>query len=781
MAVNSPDSKLLKTWDDAFQHPIPAVRQLEKQLRSELANNQERLRTLVGASYRDLLGTAERIVEMDGTMQQVETHLGVISQKCNSRSLDRIAKSYVAFDGTFKAQGRFHRQPTYNSKRYTFASQLAVLQACPVVISRLLREGVSSLLAAKILVISRLLHKDLSQSSTTLSLVEKLRNQLASLRRHLLHHIDRQFSNPSASASILIEAMCAFSLATSSSPTDVMRHFTHVRLQAIATQLDRNEAKHSNTLKALKLYIQTLLDTQAVLPDRLAESLVRLKLHPLLKDPEVRAAVELNLDIHDKWISDDIRVFTPWVRHDDLHKSQASVLLREWSKRAFSTLIEGLRRCLSSVEDFRTLVKLRTDILEAWLNGSNRVAGFVSAESLERLRLVINERLLGLIRGRTHCLRLVGAQVTATLQAWKAGITDAREDLWSSSTASMDIGDGATEFKSTVLDRLHGRNDAVLGVLHGYQAWLKTILEISVVVKELRGQKWDGDVDDVEDEVDLESRVVQLSGDDPKLLEDELGKTLTTEFQDLHNAISGIAAKSEQGPQAVFLLRILREIRQQAPGPGDTDGFGLSIIPVLHDRVVETASSASLSLFECLASNTGWGRNAPTRALWEGTPPLPIQPSLGVFNLLHGLTTSMAERGSDIWSSTAIRKLKNHVGQRIYVVLSAVLAPVNPSGELINGHGSEETSEASGKEGLDRPPASTSKDWTTQLLFDVFFLETVLSTTTESGENSIGSLGELAQTLEEKAGITEPSRERLRKATQEYWKRTYLLFSFLAQ
>jgi hypothetical protein len=48
MAANPPDSKSLKMWDDAFQHPVPTVRQLEKQLLNELANNQEKLRTLVG-------------------------------------------------------------------------------------------------------------------------------------------------------------------------------------------------------------------------------------------------------------------------------------------------------------------------------------------------------------------------------------------------------------------------------------------------------------------------------------------------------------------------------------------------------------------------------------------------------------------------------------------------------------------------------------------------------------------------------------------------------------
>jgi len=169
-----------------------------------------------------------------------------------------------------------------------------------------------------------------------------------------------------------------------------------------------------------------------------------------------------------------------------------------------------------------------------------------------------------------------------------------------------------------VLDRSHGRNEAVLGVLRGYDTWLKLILEVTTIIKELRSQRWDEGVDDVEDEIDLESRAQQLSGDDPELLEDQLGRALTTAFQELGNVISIAATRSEQGPQAIFLLRILREIRQRSPGLGNTDAFGRSVIPTLHSRVVETTSFTSLRLFERLALKARWDRNAPARALWEG-------------------------------------------------------------------------------------------------------------------------------------------------------------------
>jgi conserved oligomeric Golgi complex subunit 1 len=182
----------------------------------------------------------------------------------------------------------------------------------------------------------------------------------------------------------------------------------------------------------------------------------------------------------------------------------------------------------------------------------------------------------------------------------------------------MDVSNGATEFKSMVINQSHGRNEAVLGVLHGYETWLKLILEVTTIIKELRGQRWDDAVDDVEDEISLESRATQLSGDDPDLLESELGKALTREFQELGNVISSAAAESEQGPKAIFLLRILREIRQQVPGLGNTDAFGLSIIPILHRRVAETTSFTPLKLFERFISKARWDRNNPARALWEG-------------------------------------------------------------------------------------------------------------------------------------------------------------------
>ena len=48
MTTETPDPRAFKTWEDAFQYPIPVVRKLEQQLRNNADDNREKLRSLVG-------------------------------------------------------------------------------------------------------------------------------------------------------------------------------------------------------------------------------------------------------------------------------------------------------------------------------------------------------------------------------------------------------------------------------------------------------------------------------------------------------------------------------------------------------------------------------------------------------------------------------------------------------------------------------------------------------------------------------------------------------------
>ena len=48
MTSEAPDPKTFKSWEEAFQFPLPAVRGMERQLRRDIESNREKLRSLVG-------------------------------------------------------------------------------------------------------------------------------------------------------------------------------------------------------------------------------------------------------------------------------------------------------------------------------------------------------------------------------------------------------------------------------------------------------------------------------------------------------------------------------------------------------------------------------------------------------------------------------------------------------------------------------------------------------------------------------------------------------------
>jgi conserved oligomeric Golgi complex subunit 1 len=100
MASNAIDPQTFKSWTDAFQHPIPNTRKFEQILRNRAEQNRQKLRTIVGASYRDLLGTADRIVAMDEQIHVVEDDLGFAGQKCNSKAIEGIFLNVAEFQRT---------------------------------------------------------------------------------------------------------------------------------------------------------------------------------------------------------------------------------------------------------------------------------------------------------------------------------------------------------------------------------------------------------------------------------------------------------------------------------------------------------------------------------------------------------------------------------------------------------------------------------------------------------------------------------------------------------
>ena len=689
--------------------------------------------------------------------------------------------------------------------RYAFASQLSVLQSCPIVMTRLLKKGGSSLLIAKVLVLSRLLHKALSQTANKPPFVDNVGDQLGSLRRKLLSRIDKHLSSPTADTSTLVENMCAFSLATSSTPTDVLRHFHHVRMEAIVEAFEPHKKVQEHILNSLELCVRTLQDTQAIFPRRLADSLAKLKLHPLMQDPDVRAITELNLDIHERWIVNEARNYTPWPRHDELQRVDAEKLLKSWANHAISSFLKGMKDVLSHVQDPKAVAKLRRQLFETWLASGSGVPGLKSSGVLDDLRVAINSHLGSIVHVRAQGLHIIISEISKILENWSATNREIKTSLWDNSTTSMEISNGAESFKQAVLDKSHGRNDYVLRIVSMYQQWADSVLEAKSIIKEMREARWDEDfgdsADDSDDEFGLDSKQALLSEDDPRSLEEKVQEVISEALLELQKNLKTLIARLTSDtqesslPQAIFLLRVLREVSERIPRLGLKDTWSTSpslpfaspLVEPLHNALATSISQSALdSLKRCLRKFST-SRRILSRTLWEGNPPLPVQPSPGTFKFLHTLSKDMGVCGSDLWAPGAVRTIKSVAGTEVCNLLKECANSIQAEDETlvvynrqinsIKQEGDEDDQQVEDESTIDK--CEVKKEKLTQLLFDISYLQRCLSLS-DHGSSSDEHFDTLSEATCQAASLDEAGRVRLRKSAADYRKRTYLLFALLS-
>ncbi len=398
------------------------------------------------------------------------------------------------------------------------------------------------MLAAKVLVLSRLLVKAVSDSSSNRSIrdreaLEEAKKKLGGLRRRLLRAIDRTAEKVGEdNREDAVQALLAYSLSTSSGAKDVLRHFLHVRGEAIALSFeDESMDRHDSpgVLRALDLYAKTLLDVQALVPRRLSDGLESLKTKALLKDETLREAEGLRLDICEKWFGDEIMFFIPYIRHDDIEGTQAVEMLKGWAQKGLEVLLKGVAQTLERTADFKSVVNLRTKILEIWIREGGRPKGFDPSILLNGLRKAINDRMVELLESRVNKLHLISTEIEVSVSTLQTGTTERVESLWDEDIMDVDISNGAVQFKEDVLTRTYGRNNAVSRVFEAYQTWRHLVEEISAVIEQLKKQRWDDDLEDIEDDLSLASRNSLLSLDDPQLLQHHLISALK-----IHSLIS---------------------------------------------------------------------------------------------------------------------------------------------------------------------------------------------------------------------------------------------------
>ncbi|OAL55450.1 hypothetical protein IQ07DRAFT_627560 [Pyrenochaeta sp. DS3sAY3a] len=797
MSTDAPDPRTLQTWEDAFQYPIPVIRKLEQQLRTNADDNREKLRSLVGTSYRSLLDTAETIIDMEVRMDQVESKLSTVGQHCSSRGLERISGNASKMDSHIRS---------HDAERYTFASQLSLLRNIPLVMTRLMKRGGSYLLIAKLLVISRLLHKALSQAQNKLSIVDQLWERVLSVRRKLLRRIDSRISSTIGETASLVESMSAYALATSSTPSDVLNHFHRVRLDRINSYLKQGgDELATHGITALKLCIQTCLDTQTIFPRRLAESLAKLKTQPLVQDPDVRGLHELNLDVHDRWIGDETRKYTPWPRHDELHRPEAEKILHNWSKTAILSFLKGVKTVLEGEDRLNEVARLRQELIETWILSGSRMAGVKSANVLDDLRDTMNEKLESIVRSRTNKLQSIVSDLKSQLAAFSEVHDTSGLALWNTTAKAIDLSNGAESLMTTIVNTYQGRDEPVIKITSAFDSWMGSVLEVKGIIKSMKEARWDDtfadDVDGDSDD-DLEgSKQTLLSDDDPRLLEEATQEALSEALQQLGDDFADVVAtasapgeKTKSIQNSIFLLRYVRgisdrisELWLQDKSTPPTSPFTAKTLRPLYTNVASFIIDPTINAHaKSLSSSNKAIFNS--HILWEGNPPLPTQPSPVTFRFLRELNRSMGAVGSDLWAPGVVSVLKTNVSERLLVLFEDQLNAINSisnaeekQGENPKNEGNEEDVKTNGEK-EDRPtgdpPASVQElkeRRCKQLLFDACYVQRFTATVDAESDG-------LAYFIEKANGawLDGPTKTRLRKNATDYAKKTYLLFALLA-
>lgn len=798
MATTIPELSTLTSAADVFSggYTLPQIRSIHKSLHVEIEEKSARLRTQVGNSYRELLGTADTIVHMQDDNERIQEILGRMGGRCGRTVISAKAAGLSKF---------ISRRPNPAMRE---TARLELLELCGLMVGRVLKgggmldtqikRGDRLVLATKIFVISRLLVKNLKEeqlSERAQRVVDAASKTSETLRRRIQRHIERLLESTDATTDTedVVKALCANSLVNSSGSKNTIRHFIRVRQRAMEVALDLDEDTEralsaDDVVHSLTLYTATLLDVQALVPVRLSQALSSLKGRKLLADPSLKSLEGLRLDMYEQWCSEEIQDFTPFIRHDDLDAKEARDMLGGFAEKGLQIVASGLKSTLSHMVDFKSITDLRTRVLQLWIRDGGRARGLDPQETQDVLREVINARLLDVVETKAAKLRLVGSEMTATLEGWQGGVSDAHVSFWDDNGYDEALANGAEPFIREVVSRLHGRNDAVSKAVNSYKSWYHIIDDVKTVVEELRKQRWDNDYDEIEDEETIEARQKMLSREDPKKLQDKLNEMLDQSFDKLAEHIQELwrqhAEHSCSGRMAIYLIRVLRDIRAQLPDRPSVTDFGLSMVPSLHSQIAAMAFEAPLRE---LTSSGLSDRHVVTLPLWEGDPALPTQPSPCIFMFLRDLSLSMSDLGTDLWTPAAMGKLKRQLARELCSAWHKQLETLAQTAPAEKKNADNDSGEAEGEEEADEQaqPDSTAAEICTQWLFDVALLKCCVGKAgAGKGEDDETDASHLYVKLEAgifaQSGVDQDAKKRLGKSAQDFWGRVSLLFGMLA-
>ncbi|OQN98724.1 hypothetical protein B0A48_15390 [Cryoendolithus antarcticus] len=750
MAPPPPDPSTLPSWEAAFAHPLPVVRSLHTQLTSQISSNREKLRSLVGSSYRDLLSTADKIIEMETQIRTVESNLGNIGRGCDSRIVTGRIGGERWDEGRDGERGRLER-----------IARVKVAKGGIEAVGRIVRRGGNALVAAKVLGVVRLLLTSLDGSEDHGLLVKELGRRVTALKGKLLRHIDSVLVKPGTERGELVKALCAHAMITSSNQRDVLQHFLELRLEALETK--SQDPSQATVLEMLELYSNTILEARDAFTRRLAEGLAQLSKAPLLQDPEVSSLTELGLDVHGRWIPENIRTYTYSTYSTSMATSDVDKGLQAWSSEVQRLIMRSVTASLAAQTDIKAVLDFRHAVLMKFFVVSVQTRNEDPSPMFDKLRAAISMR--------TDRLLAQATQLQLDLTEPGKLVADTHQpSVWTLAAKPLDSTNGAATLRKAVIDQRHGRDEHVQRVHSSLASWSARIEEHWAVIATMRTTKWetddlDFDLDDVGYEGDAELRAL-LNKDDPRSAEERLRLDTT---QALGAAYKQIAGAAKDGDNAAYHLRVLRELEARTRALGsrvkESPSLNASLHASLYEAIAKQACEHPLREYRAALENA----TQVVSTLWDGSPPLPMQPSPATFKFLTALQRSMAGMGEDLWSRDAVDAVRRHI--------SAALAESFDGGvEADKDATGEKDDETEKDETAEQKFTSRAERAATQRSFDIIYLQHPLSHPSSSPH----PLDAVRTALQSRAQLDEAAQQRLQKSAKEYWKKTYLLFGLLA-
>jgi hypothetical protein len=634
----------LSSWSQAFEEfPIVQTRAIEKQLRADIAHNKQKLRNLVGGSYRDLLSTADQIVALDAKTAQVEAQISELGRNCRP-------KQYVPSNN--------------NSLQQSNVAQLSLLHRCSSCIASCLKAG-RVILAAKLLAISRLLHTSLSKQKQAPGILDILLDQLSRSRRRLLRRIDRRLDDASIEKAELIEAISAFCLATSSSFSDAIHHFQRRRLGQIHRSAQGAHRNHQHTTKTFKYYIDSLRTTKLLLGQEVPRALQKLQQAAILQDPDVLHLEHLNLNSLRILMPNEVQTFTPYIKKSALSEHEAKTLLETWSEEAFNIVRSQLVTHLETLADTSSAFRLRQDLLMVGLQSCFSTPAHVNI--IDTLRATINEHILSLMQEQISGIAKIATCMVDSshdiheTSHTKVSANTTTPTIWSATLVTTPMSKTANSFLTQLKAAHLGSTPSLHELSCSLTTWCASITNLRQQITSLKQIRWQDSLEESEDTDEETAKAIlrTLSIDDPTSYSENLSSNLEGSITSFQDRIATAANASTSINDSLFLLRAIREatLHLSASFPELSLSHLHATIPHLHSVLAgETVSRLSATM----------ETSHPVKQIASAHLPANL-PSPAAFATLRTLCTIMLELGGiDIWTSAAVKVVKEVIMQRIF-------------------------------------------------------------------------------------------------------------------